>query len=72
MVWPQRPDNWRDGGKPAQKAYAALANLIAEKQPVTVFVQEDQYQNARVKLNPTVRIVEMSSNDAWIKDYGPF
>lgn len=19
MIWPERPDNWRDGGKPAQK-----------------------------------------------------
>ena len=21
MLWPQRPDNWRDGAKPAQEAY---------------------------------------------------
>lgn len=22
MLWPERPDNWRNGAKPAQKAYA--------------------------------------------------
>ena len=28
MVWPERPDNWRLGAKPAQAAYAAVANAI--------------------------------------------
>ncbi len=23
MIWPERPDNWRLGGKPAQAAHAA-------------------------------------------------
>lgn len=22
MLWPERPDNWRDGAKPAQQVYA--------------------------------------------------
>ena len=25
MIWPERPDNWRDGAKPAQKAYRMVA-----------------------------------------------
>ena len=29
MVWPQRPDNWRLGGKPAQAAFTAVAKAIA-------------------------------------------
>ena len=23
MIWPERPDNWRDGGKPVQEAFNA-------------------------------------------------
>ena len=25
IIWPQRPDNWRLGGKPAQKVFAETA-----------------------------------------------
>jgi agmatine deiminase len=71
MLWPQRPDNWRQGGKPAQRAYAAVAAAIAQFEPVTVGVNPDQYANARQMLPPEVRVVEMANNDAWIRDCGP-
>jgi agmatine deiminase len=29
LVWPERPDNWRLGGKPAQAARDRLATAIA-------------------------------------------
>lgn len=72
MIWPQRPDNWRNGGKPAQVAFAQIAAIIARFEPVTMLVNRDQYANAKAMLPPAVRVVEMSSNDAWMKDYGPF
>ncbi|GAY72231.1 agmatine deiminase [Lentilactobacillus kosonis] len=28
MLWPTRPDNWREGGKPAQKTYAEIAKKL--------------------------------------------
>lgn len=72
IVWPQRPDNWREGGKPAQKSFACLAEKLANIEKVTMLVNEDQYENARNKLSSNIRVVEMSSNDAWMKDFGPF
>ena len=36
MLWPERPDNWRCGAKPAQAAFAAVAAPIAAGEPVTV------------------------------------
>lgn len=71
MMWPQRPDNWRNGGKPAQKSFVQLATLIANYQPVTVFVNENQYKNARAMLPTQIRVLEMSNNDVFIKDTGP-
>jgi agmatine deiminase len=71
MLWPQRPDNWRLGAKPAQKAFAAVASAITQFEPVTVGVNHAQYQNARSLLPPEVRVVELSSNDAWMRDIGP-
>ena len=71
IIWPQRPDNWRNGGKPAQKVFAEVANVIAKYEPVTILVNQDQYVNARNMLGPKVRVVEMSNNDSWVRDSGP-
>ncbi len=68
MIWPERPDNWRLGAKPAQKAFTAVATAIARFEPVTMLVSHGQYENARAMLPPGVRVVEMSSNDAWARD----
>ena len=72
MLWPERPDNWRLGGKPVQAAHVALAKAIARFEPVTVGVSAGQYDNARARLDvPNIRVVEISSDDAWMRDTGP-
>lgn len=72
MVWPERPDNWRNGGKPAQAAFAAVAKAIARFEPVTVCASAGQYENARARLDDgNIRVVEISSDDAWVRDTGP-
>jgi len=71
MLWPERPDNWRLGAKPAQEAFAAVASAIAGSEPVTVGASAAQFQNARARLPAGVRVVEMTSNDAWMRDCGP-
>ncbi len=71
LLWPQRPDNWRMGAKPAQKAFVDVASAIAQFEPVTVGANHDQFSNARQKLPPHIRVVEMSNNDAWMRDCGP-
>jgi agmatine deiminase len=71
MIWPERPDNWRDGAKPAQKVFTNVAKAIREFEPITVCASPAQYQNARNMLPENIRVVEMTSNDAWIRDCGP-
>lgn len=71
MLWPERPDNWRQGAKPAQRAYAAVAAAIAQFEPVTMCVSRAQFRNARAMLPAGVRVVEMSNDDAWMRDCGP-
>ncbi|MCS6946965.1 MAG: agmatine deiminase family protein, partial [Steroidobacteraceae bacterium] len=56
MLWPQRPDTWRDGALPAQRAWAAVAAAIAKFEPVTVGVCGAQYEFARAALAPQVRV----------------
>lgn len=71
MLWPERHDNWRDGAAPAQRAFAAVAAAIAQSEPVSMAVSAQQFESARRALPPAVRVVEMSSNDAWMRDVGP-
>ncbi|MFQ3788332.1 agmatine deiminase [Halomonas sp. A29] len=71
MLWPQRPDTWRYGAKPAQQAFVEVAAAIAESETVYVGVNDDQYENARHLLPAHIRVVELSSNDAWMRDVGP-
>lgn len=70
MLWPQRPDNWRNGGKPAQKTFAAVAQAISQFEHVTVGVNDDQYINAKNLLPDNVEVVEMSNDDSWVRDCG--
>ncbi len=71
MLWPYRSDNWRDGGVPAQRTFAAVAAAIAGFEPVTVGVCTGQYEFARAQLPASVRVLEVASNDAWMRDVGP-
>ena len=71
MLWPERHDNWRDGAVPAQRAFTAVAAAIAKYEPVTMGVSAEQFERARAALPTGVRVVEISSNDAWMRDVGP-
>jgi agmatine deiminase len=70
MIWPERPDNWRLGAKPAQAAFVQVATAIADFEPVTMMVSARQFANARALLPETVRVVEVSTNDSWCRDVG--
>jgi agmatine deiminase len=71
MLWPERTSNWRLGAKPAQQAFASVASAIAVGEPVTVGVSRAQFIHARSVLPDAIRVVEISSDDAWMRDVGP-
>lgn len=71
MVWPERTDNWRLGGKPAQTAFVEVAETIAKYEEVTMCVSQSQYEAARGALSDKIRVIEMSNDDAWMRDIGP-
>ncbi len=71
MLWPERGDTWRMGAKPAQAAFAGVAEAISAFEPVTVGASRRQWENARAVLPEGVRVVEISADDAWMRDVGP-
>jgi len=71
MLWPERPDNWRDGALPAQRAFALVAAAISDCEPLTIGVSARGEQWARQALLPRVRLAVIPSDDAWMRDVGP-
>lgn len=70
ILWPERPDNWRLGAKPAQEAFKKVVEAITKHEPVTIGVSPSQYANVLGMHLPMTRVVEMSQNDSWIRDSG--
>ncbi|MDQ7982687.1 MAG: agmatine deiminase family protein [Spiroplasma sp.] len=71
IIWPERTDNWRMGAKPVQKLVASIANILIEYEKINVIVSKHQFQNARKQLNEKIKIIEMTTNDCLIRDFGP-
>lgn len=71
MAWPERTDNWRRGAEPAQAAYVAVATAIAASEPVTMGVSDQQFERCRSLLPASVQVVELATDDAWLRDTGP-
>jgi len=71
IAWPERPDNWRRAAMPAQESFAAVAEAINASEPVTMAVSDAQFEHCRSVLSPSIRVVELSTDDAWMRDTGP-
>lgn len=71
LIWPERGDSWQYGAVAARIAFVEVIKAIAESEKVTVCASEAQYDTAREMLPHNVRVVEMSSNDSWARDYMP-
>jgi agmatine deiminase len=71
MLWPERTDNWRGGAAPAQRAFAQVAEAIAASEPVTMGVSAQAREACREQLSSAVAVVELASDDAWMRDVGP-
>lgn len=70
IAWPERTDNWRNGAKPAQQVFVEVAKQISKTTPVTMLVSAEQYDNAVSRLPNNIRVIEMSTNDSWMRDIG--
>ena len=73
LIWPERRDSWQFGAYAARKAFSKLVNAISLEghEKVTVACSHSQYKQARACLDPSVRVIEMSSDDSWARDIGP-
>ena len=71
LIWPERTDNWRMGAKPAQTAFLAVAESVARGEAVTMIASARQWEHARASCSDRIQVVEMTTDDAWVRDTGP-
>jgi agmatine deiminase len=71
MMWPFRPDNWRDAGRCAQQTFAQVAEAIGGATPVFMAVPAALMAEARTIMPTHVTLVPMNSDDCWARDTGP-
>ena len=71
MIWPFRPDNWREAGRFAQATFAKVADAIGQATPVFMGVPAQFMAQARAIMPAHVTLVEMNSDDCWARDSGP-
>lgn len=71
MAWPLSPWVLLDDPHGAYRAWSAVANAIAEFEPVTMVANVGSSPDARKFLDPRVSIVERSIGESWIRDSGP-
>ncbi len=64
--------NWhRHQLEGARKEWAAVANAIAEFEPLTMAVQPQDVAEAKKLLSSQIDFVEFAMNDGWSRDSGP-
>jgi agmatine deiminase len=72
MLWPDNGETFRMGGIPAQAVFTKVAKAISKYEKVTICVNREEFSNALNAFSDTsIRVIEMSSNDAWMRDVGP-
>lgn len=71
MIWPFRPDNWREAGSFAQATFAKVADAIGGATPVYMGVPAEYLEQAKAIMPASVTLVAMNSDDCWARDTGP-
>ncbi|MBP19569.1 MAG: agmatine deiminase [Gammaproteobacteria bacterium] len=70
MAWPCRDGLWPDYAATC-KAYAEVANAIAQFEPVRMLVQENKVVAAGKQLTDNIEVISMPIDDSWARDSGP-
>jgi agmatine deiminase len=72
MGWPCRVELWGATIEQARADYAAVANAIAEFEPVTMIANPgEQAVQARDACSAAVDVVKLPLDDSWLRDCGP-
>lgn len=71
MAWPCRKEIWTNGLEKAQRAFAAVANIIAEHEAVHMLINAEDAAFAQKILNSDIELHHYALDDSWARDISP-
>jgi len=71
MAWPYRESLWRELLEPVKKDVAAVAQAIAEFEPVSMIAPPASAKEAAQACGGKIAIVALPIDDCWTRDTGP-
>ncbi len=73
LAWPHNSDTWPINLVEAQTEFVELARQIALNQPVFVVASNAALEEAKHQFSGSsgIHFVDLPTNDAWVRDYGP-
>src|SRR2546421_633130 len=71
LAWPARRHLWGERYEYACTAHAAVADAVADHEPVTMVAAPGDAAAARFECGPRVEVVSIPIDDSWIRDTGP-
>ncbi len=77
LTWPHPRSDWADQLEAIETTYLHLTRAICAHEPVIILCYDAEHrghvagQLAAADIPPGVRLVEIPTNDTWIRDYGP-
>lgn len=72
MAWPCHQDTWAHIGlDKAREAYALVAQAIAQYEPVTLIVNQEDEESAKTWCKDNITLFTLPINDSWTRDTGP-
>jgi agmatine deiminase len=73
LTWPHNRETWPGRFDAIPNVFAEWTRLIAESTPVRVLASNENILRAEklIGQNANVTIIDIPTNDSWIRDYGP-
>ena len=74
MIWPERPGSWAYGARDARKAFAQIAEAIAEGEDIFMLAGPSSIESAKAAFSgksENIHILPIETDDAWARDVGP-
>lgn len=72
ILWPERPDVWRNNAQEAQQVFYNLIKTISKYEKIVLGVTNiNEFNHKKYPFNKNVQIIEIKHNDSWARDTGP-
>lgn len=73
LAWPHQRSTWPGRFRPVPEFFTRWARIIAESTPVKILAGGELAADAgrAFRQQPLIDVVDIATNDCWIRDYGP-